>query len=253
MKREAIEIYGFRVAEPHHDGTPHWHAILFFDAKHVEAIRAALSAIWLAEYGNEPGAAQARVKFVRPDPEKGSATGYIAKYVAKNVDGAGAIGNQISDESGRPVVEDVSRVVAWAQIHGIRQFQQIGGPAVGLWREHRRLSRESENSTIEAARQAATGGEWRAFVTAVMAPGVFSGRNTTVRLCFASRSELNIYGEPRKPAIHGIAAAATIEITRTVRWRKERLRPSPSSSDLGPVSITVLAKSAAHPSQETPF
>ena len=33
LAREGIETYGFRVAEPHHDGTPHWHAMLWFKSR----------------------------------------------------------------------------------------------------------------------------------------------------------------------------------------------------------------------------
>lgn len=152
LKRKSVLYYGFRAAEPHHDATPHWHLVLYVPADQVETVKRVMGKTWLRDYPDEPGAQRYRIKFTDEDPSKGSGVGYLAKYVAKNIDGAGSIGGEVSDESGRPVSEDAQHAVAWARVHGIRQFQQLGGPAVTLWRELRRVREPCEWPPLEALR-----------------------------------------------------------------------------------------------------
>lgn len=152
LRRRSVLYYGFRAAEPHHDATPHWHLVLYVPADQVETVKRIMGKTWLRDYPDEPGAQLYRVKFTDEDPSKGSGVGYLAKYVAKNIDGTGSIGGEVSDESGRPVSEDAQHAVAWARVHGIRQFQQLGGPAVTLWRELRRVREPCEWPPLEALR-----------------------------------------------------------------------------------------------------
>jgi hypothetical protein len=164
LARRSILYYGVRVAEPHHDGTPHWHAVLFMPAHQSADMQWILRQLWLSDCGSEPGAEQYRIDCKPIDREKGSAVGYVAKYISKNIDAFGAIGDATSDETGAPVSESVQRVAAWASVHGIRQFQQMGGPPVGLWRELRRLRDPVEPALIESVRVTADKGQWCGFV-----------------------------------------------------------------------------------------
>jgi len=169
LKRRNVLYYGFRAAEPHHDGTPHWHAVLYVPTDHVGTLTNQLRKTWLKEYPDEPGASKHRIKFNEENPSEGSGVGYLAKYVAKNIDGAGSIGGQASDESGRPVSDDAQHAIAWARLHGIRQFQQLGGPAVTLWRELRRVREPCDCPPLEALRLTTTrcetaGPSWSRFV-----------------------------------------------------------------------------------------
>ncbi|MES2979733.1 MAG: replication endonuclease [Pseudomonadota bacterium] len=156
-KRQGINPYGFRVAEPHHDGCPHWHLLLFapgdvigrFEVLTDGSIEGGgllgiAGSYALQDSPNEPGARKHRYTVKRIDPSKGSATGYIAKYISKNIDGLVESGDGMGLDfaSGTNASDSCKRVRTWASTWGIRQFQQIGGPSVTVWRELRRVQRE---------------------------------------------------------------------------------------------------------------
>ncbi|GAA0789675.1 MULTISPECIES: replication endonuclease [Pseudomonadati] len=173
LNRDKIIPFGFRIAEPHHDGTPHWHLLLFVPTEQQEALVQTFQEYCLQEDGDENGAKDRRFKVEYIDPNKGSATGYIAKYVFKGIDGEG-LGH---DLYGTESETAATRIRVWASCWGIRQFQQIGGVGVTPWRELRRLSKITDESLewVEDIRQAADDSDWGRY-TELMG-GVFCKRD----------------------------------------------------------------------------
>lgn len=243
LHRMGIAPYGFRIAEPHHDATPHWHLLLFMAAEVVEQFRAIFTAYALREDGDEAGARAARVTFKAIDWKRGSAAGYVAKYVSKNIDGGG-YQVQGDTEGGPGDIFPGHRVEAWASTWGIRQFQQVGGPPVGVWRELRRLEKGPEYpSVIEAARSAAdcgrsghdeTGaaGNWRRYVE-VMGGPVMRRADRPIGIARTQAGEvwnyaagavetanLTRYGEVKAGAVYGVALNEGCAFA-TVRYRWE--------------------------------
>ncbi|HID8918113.1 TPA: replication endonuclease [Klebsiella michiganensis] len=230
-RREGIRTFGFRVAEPHHDGTPHWHLLLFLRPEEVELATDIFHEYALQEDGSEPGAAEYRFTAKPIDEEFGSATGYIAKYISKNIDGYGMDG-EFDHESGKPVKEMAMRVRAWASRWSIRQFQQIGGAPVSTWRELRRLgSRELVlHPELEAARAAADAPDWPGYVNAQGGP--FVTRDCLrVRLNYEYTENGNDYGDT-VAKITGVYCPFTISesviYTRTNDYKiVPKRKPSP--------------------------
>lgn len=219
MARQGVRLYGFRIAEPHHDGCPHWHMLFFMAAEAVEKFRAVMTKYALQVDPDEAGARSNRVKFVSIDWQRnggtGSAAGYIAKYIAKNVDGE----NVGLDLEGNPAIESAMRVDAWASRWGIRQFQQVGGPPVGVWRELRRIA-EGVTPAMERCRSAADVGNWQAYVMAMGGPTA-KRIHHPVSVAKRQREERNRYGEEGAWSPYGVMDVneGVVSESRRFQWR----------------------------------
>lgn len=217
LDRKQWHVYGFRVAEPHHDGCPHFHAMLFCDPDHVKGIAGLIRERALEDSPDEPGAKRVRCAVKEIDLKTGSAAGYIAKYISKSIDGA-HVGH---DLFGNDAESSARRICAWASTYGIRQFQQVGGPPVGVWRELRRIKRdqlleslagrpEKERARANMAAWAADDGDWAAYVIFMGGP-ICRRIDRPLRVNYADTLDVdtgevlvNKYGELRRGAVQGL-------------------------------------------------
>lgn len=225
LRRDGLKVYGFRIAEPNHDATPHWHFILFMG--HVEGdesrralprVAAVVRRYALRDSGDERGARQHRFKPVRIDWSKGSAAGYVAKYVAKNIDGL----HVEKDLFGNDAMHTALRVETWATTWGIRQFQPIGGAPVTVWREMRRIKALAEGSPdhvvqafeacnkVEASEGVeAKGANFAEYLRAQ--GGVFCGRDYRIKLALEEQEGEGRYGDALLPRPVGVRSAGIVK------------------------------------------
>ncbi|MGJ8694530.1 MAG: replication endonuclease [Thalassotalea sp.] len=225
LKRKKINIYGLRVVEPQHDGTPHWHCLFYTKPENIKAFEKIVRFYALQVDGDEKGALENRCDIKPVDPNK-NATGYIMKYIVKNIDGEG-LGQ---DKFGNDALTIATRINAWAACFCIRQFQVIGGASVSVWRELRRLKeRLSPNSVIEKARVAADDSDWMGYVKAMGGIDALPKThpiklhyglnvNTKTGECLESYYDGELITKVKGLLYEGIAY-----ITRKLEWRLERL------------------------------
>lgn len=246
LARVGARCYGFRIAEPHHDGAPHWHLLLFVAAELKEQLCRIFARHACKEDADELASKDARrarflVKAI--DPAKGSAAGYVAKYVSKNIDGYQV--QRDFEGAGRDAISTAPRVDAWAAAWGIRQFQQIGGAPVGLWRELRRIPKEDAaicGDAMAAAYAAVNKTEehkadFGAYVAAMGGPLV-KRKDMPLELAKTDRGTkwhreagqalpcpLNRYGEETPPAVFGVREVGRrgrLFVSRRYTWEIKR-------------------------------
>lgn len=254
LHRDKIDVYGVRVSEPHHDATPHWHLLLFCEQQHVAKVREVMRFYAMQEDGDEEGANKHRFKAEAIDRKRGTAAGYIAKYISKNIDGFKNDGASIGEDYEAIAGDDsatatAKRVDAWAATWGIRQFQQIGGQSVTVWRELRRADIASiQDAQFKAIAEAADASEWDKY-TLLMGGVVrhffeyprygkrgkplaskvraFKNRVVTLRKQGAIDTDtgemrFNVYQEPAAPKVTGLQTVVEAIDTRLRVWEFKR-------------------------------
>jgi Bacteriophage replication gene A protein (GPA) len=240
LHRAGVKSFGFRVAEPHHDGTPHHHFLLWVRDEFLSNVVAAFYEHGLRDSWNERGAFKYRIKVECIDPARGSAVGYIAKYIAKNIDGY----KLQTDLYGNDAIEASERIESWASTWGIRQFQQIGGPPVGVWREARRVEEGAPMDSVitnvvdSVNRKGEVLADWSAFVNA-MGGATLRRRDYRLHLLKEKTTINGRYGLVERDRPVGLVERSTGICVRSERRLWRLVRWDTPIRKLGLVSITV--------------
>ena len=236
MHKAGLRWYGVRVAEPHHDGTVHWHLLCFMRKKDRRSITALLRKFAIREDREELGKNTGpRFKSELINPRKGTPTSYIAKYISKNIDGRG-LAKEVSKETGRSLRDSAEHVSAWASLHRVQQFRFFGIPGRQAYRELRLLAGQAarvqgdkkagapvlENARLDAVLAAADAG---CFATYIMKQGgvLIPRKHHLVRTAYELNDEPSTYGD------HGIRIygiwSPIIEgriCTHAIKWKMAR-------------------------------
>lgn len=247
IQRTGLSMYGFRIAEPHHDGCPHWHMLLWVKPGDLWRIVLAIKRAWLKDGGDEPGARAHRCKAMLM--HGGSATGYVAKYIAKNIDDACGVaveGHLDSDPQGHNTSSKTggtaARVAAWASAWGIRQFQAIGQPPVTVWRELRRIDAAHQQGCTEPMAQAfkavnkreGANACWATYVRAQ--GGLMTGRHYRLRVASAQIEMDGRYERQERQfplGVFDVAAPDVCHLSNRQEWRPK------GSWDREPILLTA--------------
>lgn len=142
LHKRGIKDFGLRAAEPHKDGCPHAHFLLWAKQQELAEIERA--------FRLEFGQSEQAVKVELIDKSKGSAASYVSKYIRKTLSLDGS----------------ALEVDAWRACWGIRAFQFFGLPRRALthWREFRRVDSEPTEKVPAAIWRAARRGDAEGFI-----------------------------------------------------------------------------------------
>ena len=222
--------FGFRVAEPHHDGCPHWHMLIFVSAGQSGLFTGIGRSHSLAEDGDEAGATQHRFEAVEIESRKRNCgRGISLSMWRKNIDGF-AVGDDW--EAGQSASITAGRVRAWASVWGVRQFQQVGGPPVTVYRELRRAANNPEKlpsvqpDQLKFNLESADAGDWSAF-TKNMGGAVCPRKDRPIRIEYTDKDKKTFelqrgrYGDVVR-RILGVIGREFLVVTRFRDWVMSR-------------------------------
>lgn len=167
FNREGISPLFLRIAEPHHDGTPHWHTLIFVNPEQKAKLIEIMRHYALEIDGNERGAKESRFISEDIDQNKGSAVGYIIKYLQKNISGENVGLDYEAD--GEDAADTIERVTAWARTWGIRQFQFSENCPITIYRELRKIRTMPTIEAMQPHWHASDQGDFHAFINAMVA------------------------------------------------------------------------------------
>ena len=244
--KSKINLIGPRVTEPHKDGCPHLHALLYPRSKEEAA---ALDKHMRALCPEPVPGRRIASQMVEIDREKSAPATYIMKYVLKALPAWEA-----EDNGSSP---NIRRIAAWASERRLRRFAWVGIHGLGMpWQRILNIDPESHEigdapKPIFDAWMAMQAKDWGAALEHLGA--VRGDGRERPRIIYADAE--NKYGETiKKPVSIAYGEDWTIPIKKTATTIGQRTTPHPDMvrdamralsdpwadwSDVGEVTLTV--------------
>ena len=146
--------FGFRVVEPHEDGTPHWHILMYASLEDIEQKITPLAEKHFG-FGSSPFSVKVDlIKTKDEDESAASPTSYMTKYLMKNVDFREGLDEPRVDESVKDS-QALDKVDAWKSALKLRSFQTFGIRAARTkWRMIRKLDQQLDVEFADTPLQA---------------------------------------------------------------------------------------------------
>jgi hypothetical protein len=207
LAKSGIRILGLRVWEPHRDGCPHLHALLYIRAEQIPEVDR-----HLLELCPDAGAERVASKLVAIDTTRSRGATYISKYLRKTLNTRiTADDTNEHDDDDHLTADNFDRVRAVASERGWRRFAFLG--IHGIARIWQRLNSATAEEIDGAPDRVAT--SWahlkaKNYREALESMGAFAPRGAhRIRVGYATEETdeegnrfpiLNAYGEPTKRA-----------------------------------------------------
>lgn len=208
LRKRRVKLWGLWVVEPHRDGCPHRHAVVWMRADEIGDLRECVEHHFPGEHQTE----------IRPlcDGAASAAT-YILTYVMKGLPSAERV---VPDGKLKPTEEDHhgqwSRYRAWASQIGVRRWGTFGlrRGLTSLWRGIYGMKEAPAEPHARRVWRAMRKGKW---ATALALLGAWS---RDPRLTLAYREQETRFGDTRRVVV-GCADRLTGAATtwKTTAWR----------------------------------
>ena len=244
LNKLQVEKIGLRISEAHTDGTPHWHALIYFNDGYDNVIKNAIASVWnmknrkgkekyqinitkkmvtkngIVKKGNEKLIGSTahvlnefsnEANWIDIDKAKGTAASYVCKYIAKtclyDAKNKSKFAQDLEVDSFENEKNNFLGVAATRSIWNIRAFQFFGLPqgSVGLWVMYRRQRNEILLDKLEIKRRdVACEGDFCSFIKLI--------KTNTPKIFY--NDKINSFGEITKKAIGYIVKNKIYEVIK---------------------------------------
>ena len=187
--KAGVEWFGIWVKEPHGDGCPHQHALIWVAPEHVEAIRKAVANTY-------PGQHQAKVEVVEQGEGKAMPASYIMKYLMKATSATPeAVGIKSSEIAGG----HLDAVQAQRSELGMRGYGFLGTHGIQrIWQKIAVAGKKAFAEMPQRAQEARLLIDQRRYADALLTLGAIKGEGDGGRLRGVYEDEQNRYSEPTR-------------------------------------------------------